>query len=144
MYSLYDVGPLEDVRLEIAANLDEFEPADLGACGEPYAADSVCALTNAIATHSYLGVGIAGVDRPESPWKDASDLEIGGRIEWRWDRFSFALTDFWGHGDLPYADAIFFYDRGVDPRDRAPGGGAAAGPGARHAARAAGRSCPIP
>ena len=72
VYSLYDVGPLEDVRLEVAANLDRFEPADLGACGEPYAADSVCVITNAIATHSYLGVGIAGVDRPESPWKDAS------------------------------------------------------------------------
>ena len=72
VYSLYDVGPLQDVRLEVAANLDKFEPADLGACGEPYAADSVCAITNAIATHSYLGVGIAGVDRPESPWKDAS------------------------------------------------------------------------
>jgi hypothetical protein len=114
VYSLYDVGPLQDVRLEVAANLDKFEPADLGACGEPYASDSVCLLTNAIATHSYLGVGIAGVDRPESPWKDAGDLEIGGRIEWRWDRFTFALTDFWGHSDLPYADAIFFYDRSVD------------------------------
>ncbi len=120
VYSLYDVGPLQDVRLEVAANLDKFEPADLGACGEPYAADSVCTITNAIATHSYLGVGIAGVDRPESPWKEPSDLEIGGRIEWRWDRFTFALTDFWGHGDLPYADAIFFYDRGVDPATGRP------------------------
>jgi hypothetical protein len=120
VYSLYDIGPLEDVRLEVAANLDQFEPADLGACGEPYAADFVCTLTNAIATHSYLGVGIAGVDRPESPWKDPSDLEIGGRIEWRWDRFTFALTDFWGHGDLPYADAIFFYDRSVDPATGRP------------------------
>ena len=120
VYSLYDVGPLQDVRLEVAANLDKFEPADLGACGEPYAADSVCTLTNAIATHSYLGVGIAGVDRPESPWKDARDLEIGGRIEWRWDRFTFALTDFYGHGDLPFADAIFFYDRSVDPATGRP------------------------
>ncbi len=115
VYSLYDVGPLKDVRLEVAANLDRFEPADLGACGEPYAADTVCTLTSAIATHSYLGVGIAGVDRPESPWKDPADLEIGGRIEWRWDRFSFALSDFYGHSDLPFADAIFFYDRSVDP-----------------------------
>ncbi|HKA13698.1 MAG TPA: DUF1302 family protein [Myxococcota bacterium] len=120
IYSLYDVGPLQDVRLEVAANLDKFVPADLGACGEPYAADSVCSLTYAIATHSYLGVGIAGVDRPETPWKDPSDLEIGGRIEWRWDRFTFALTDFWGHSDLPYADAIFFYDRSVDPATGRP------------------------
>ena len=41
-------------------------------------------------------------------------------IEWRWDRFSFALTDFWGHSDLPFADAIFFYDRGVDPATGRP------------------------
>jgi len=120
VYSLYNVGPLEDVRLELAANLDKFEPADLGACGEPYAPDFTCTLTNGIATHSYLGVGIAGIDRPESPWKEPSDLEIGGRIEWRWDRFSFALTDFYGHSDLPFADAIFFYERGVDPATGRP------------------------
>ena len=29
----YDVGALEDVRLELAFNFDKFEPADLGACG---------------------------------------------------------------------------------------------------------------
>jgi hypothetical protein len=114
VYSLYDVGPLDDVRLELAMNLDEFEPNDLGACGEPYTADFVCTLTNGIASHSYLGAGIAGIDRPDSPWEDPSDLEIGGRIEWRWDRFSFALTDFYGYSDVPYADAIFYYDRSVD------------------------------
>ena len=114
VYSLYDLGPLEDVRLELAMNLDEYEPDDLGACGEPYTADYVCTLTNALTSHAYLGAGIAGVDRPEAPWEDAGDLEIGGRIEWRWDRFSFALTDFYGYSDVPYADAIFFYERGVD------------------------------
>ncbi len=96
MYSLYDVGPLEDVRLEVAANLDQFEPADLGACGEPYAADFVCTLTNAICHALLLGVGIAASTGPRAPGRTSRDLEIGGRIEWRWDRFSFALTDFWG------------------------------------------------
>jgi len=120
VYSLYDVGALEDVRLELAMNLDEFEPDDLGACGEPYTADFVCTLTNAISSHSYLGAGVAGVDRPDAPWDDLSDLEIGGRIEWRWDRFSFALTDFYGYSDVPYADAIFFYERGVDPHTGRP------------------------
>jgi len=115
VYSLYDVGPAEDVRLELAANLDSYEPADLGACGEPYTADSVCALTAAIFTHGMLGTGVAGVDRPEAPWQDARGLELGGRVEWRWDRFSFALTDFYGYEDLPYPDAIFFYERNVDP-----------------------------
>src|SRR5262249_13128525 len=36
------------------------------------------------------------------------------------DRFTLALTDFWGHSDLPYADAIFFYDRSVDPATGRP------------------------
>jgi hypothetical protein len=114
IYSFYDVGPLEDVRVELAVNLDRYEPADTGACGEPYAPDTTCVLTNGIVQHGLTGAGIAGIDRPESPWQDAGDIEIGGRIEWRWDRFSFALTDFWGYEDSPFVDAIFYYDRTVD------------------------------
>src|SRR4030095_6491423 len=30
VYSLYDVGPLQDVRLEVAANTHRFAPGDLG------------------------------------------------------------------------------------------------------------------
>jgi hypothetical protein len=114
VYSLYDVGPLEDVRLEFATNIDQFQPADLGGCGEPFTPDIVCSLTTGLVAHSILGIGVAGIDRPESPWKEVSDLEIGGRIEWRWDRFSFALTDFYGFNDTPYVDAIFYYERAVD------------------------------
>jgi hypothetical protein len=114
VYSLYNIGPVEDVRLEFAANIDQYQPSDLGACGEPFTPDIVCALTNGIFAHSLLGIGVAGIDRPESPWKEPSDLEVGGRIEWRWDRFSFALTNFYGFSDFPHADAIFFYERAVD------------------------------
>ena len=35
-WSFYNFGKFEDVRLELAMNLDDFEPADLGRCGEPY------------------------------------------------------------------------------------------------------------
>jgi hypothetical protein len=114
VYSLYDVGPLEDVRLEFATNLDQYQPSDLGGCGEPFTPDIVCSLTTGLLAHSILGVGVSGIDRPESPWKEPSDLEIGGRIEWRWDRFSFALTDFYGFHDTPYVDSIFYYERAVD------------------------------
>lgn len=120
VYSLYSVGPLEDVRLEFATNIDHYQNSDLGACGEPFTPDIVCSLTTGIYAHSLLGVGVVGIDRPESPWKDISDLEIGGRIEWRWDRFSFALTDFYGFSDFPYADAVFFYERAVDPNSGRP------------------------
>ena len=114
VYSLWQVGPLEDVRLELALGLGEYEPDDLGACGEPYTPDATCELTYGIFSHSFLGAGIAGIDRPESVWEDPSDVEVGGRIEWRWDRFSFALTEFYGHSDMPYPDAIFYYGRSVD------------------------------
>jgi Protein of unknown function (DUF1302) len=120
VYSLYDVGPLEDVRVEAAANLDRFVPDDLGACGEPYTADAACAMTAGLFTHGLFGTGLAGVDRPDAPWQDPSGLEFGGRIEWRWDRFSFALSDFYGFEDVPYADAIFFYERNVDPATGRP------------------------
>ena len=102
------------MRLEFAANFDQVEPADLGACGEPYTVDLVCQLTNGIFVHGMLGAGIAGIDRPPNPWQDLSGLEIGGRVEWRWDRFSFALSDFWGYGDAPFTDPIHFYDRNVE------------------------------
>ncbi|MEM7410802.1 MAG: DUF1302 family protein [Myxococcota bacterium] len=120
VYSLYDVGALEDVRLEFAFNFDRFEPADIGACGEPYAPDLTCNLTYGLLSHSFTGAGIAGIDRPESPWKEIGDLEFGGRIEWRWDRFSFSIIDFYGFDDVPYTEAIFFYERAVDPQSGRP------------------------
>jgi len=114
VYSFYNVGPLDDVRFEFAANLDDFEPVDLGACGEPYTLNLVCGIPTGLWAHGLLGVGIAGVDRPDSFWDDSKGLEYGGRLEWRWDRFSFALTDYYGYNDFPYADAIHYYDRNVE------------------------------
>ena len=120
VYSLYDVGPFEDVRLEVAANLDQYQNADLGACGEPFTPDVACGIPTGLYAHSLLGIGVVGFDRPESPWKEVGDLEIGGRIEWRWDRFSFALTDFYGFNDFPYAESVFFYERAVDAMSGRP------------------------
>jgi hypothetical protein len=114
IYSFYDVGPLEDVRLEFAMNLDDYEPTDLGGCGEPYTLDVICGLTLGIAAHGFLGLGVAGFDRPPSFWEDGSGLEFGARVEWRWDRFSFALIDFYGYDDFPSADPIFYFERNVD------------------------------
>jgi hypothetical protein len=115
VYSFYDVGPFNDVRAEFAFNWDRFQPNDLGACGEPFTPDLVCTITFGAVAHGLLGVGIAGVDRPPKPWDDLSrGVEYGGRIEWRWDRFSFALSDFFGYEDTPYPDMIFSYERNVD------------------------------
>ena len=115
IYSLYDVGPLQDVRIEAAINFDRFQPNDLGACGEPYTDDSVCALTAGLWAHSLTGAGVAGFDRPDNPWDSTRGLEFGGRVEWRWDRFSFAVMDFYGYNDFPFPERISSYDRNVDP-----------------------------
>ena len=120
VYSLYDVGPLEDVRAEFAFNFDRYKPADLGACGEAFTPDLVCGITTGLFFHGVTGVGIAGIDRPPNPWESIKGLEIGGRIEWRWDRFSFALMDFWGYHDTPYPDTINYYERNVDPNTGRP------------------------
>ena len=115
VWSFYDVGPFEDVRLELAANFDEFEPADLGRCGEPYTPLPVCDKTFGLLAHSFAGIALAGEERPEDPWHGTEGLEGGARLEWRWDRFSFALTNFYGFNDTPYTEQIMRYSRNVDP-----------------------------
>ncbi|MBW2577939.1 MAG: hypothetical protein JRE38_07705, partial [Deltaproteobacteria bacterium] len=114
IYSLYDVGALEDVRLEFALNFGEMEPADLGTCGEPYAVPGACDLSAAAFNHGIIGAGIAGSERPPNPWDDPDGLEFGARIEWRWDRFSFALTDFYGYNDFATLEQFMTYERNTD------------------------------
>jgi hypothetical protein len=118
--SLYDVGPLQDVRLELAVNMDDYEPVDFGRCGEPYAVWLVCGKSTGLWAHGVTGVGLAGEIRPPNPWKRSEGIEVGGRAEWRWNRFSFALTDFWGYSDGPTLQSLGFYERRVDPRTGRP------------------------
>lgn len=120
IYSLYDVGPLEDFRIELAANLDGYQPIDFGKCGEPYAVWLVCGKSFGLFGHGLIGVGIAGEQRPQNWWEDVSGLEFGARVEFRWDRFSFAITDFWGYSDFPTVDYFNQYQRNVDPNTGVP------------------------
>ena len=120
IYSFYDVGPLEDVRLEVAANFDRYQPADIGKCGEPYTTFLVCGKSFGLFIHGLLGLGLAGEQRPPDFWDDSSGIEFGGRLEFRWDRFSFALTDFYGYSDFPFLDKFNEYTRRVDPATGRP------------------------
>ncbi len=121
IYSFYDVGPLEDVRLELAANIDQFEPIDIGRCGEPYAPiTAACNKSFGLFVHGFTGLGLAGEIRPPAPWEDIRHTEFGARLEWRWKRFSFALTDFYGYRDVPNIDPLYTYTRSVDPRTGRP------------------------
>jgi len=115
VYSLWSVGPLEDVRVELAANIDTFQGADFGQCGEPYTVNAACNIRAGMFAHGISGFGLAGVTRPPDPWEDVKGLEVGFRMEFRWSRFSFAITDFYGYDDFPYVNQIFRYSRNVDP-----------------------------
>jgi hypothetical protein len=128
VWSFYDVGPLEDVRLEIAANLDDFEPADIGRCGEPFTALVACNKTTALWAHGLFGVALAGEHRPPSWWKDPSGFEYGARLEFRAGRFSFQISDFYGYEDLPYVNRINSFERRVDPNTGRPLKAKATGP----------------
>jgi len=118
IWSFYDVGPLQDVRLELAMNYDDFEPIDLGRCGEPYAVWLVCGKTTALWGHGVVGIGIAGEERPPDPWDSARGIEFGARLEFRWGPLSFALTDFYGYDDFPALELFNSYSRGVDSSGR--------------------------
>ncbi len=127
VWHFWDVGPLEDVRAELVTIFDQFEPTDLGRCGEPYAPNPVCNKTLGLFIHGLTGFGIAGEIRPPDPWNSWKGIEAGGRLEWRWDRFSFALSDYWGYTDLPYQETLFRYSRNVDPRTGRPRWGTSTG-----------------
>jgi len=114
IYSFYNVGDLEDVRLEVALNLDDFEPEDLGRCGEPYTPNPVCDKSMGLFAHGIAGYGIIGEDRPEHWWNGWKGLQGGARLEFRWDRFSFAISDIYNYVRTPYAHRITTYERNVD------------------------------
>ncbi len=120
VWSLYDVGPLEDVRLELAANFDQFKPSDIGQCGEPFTALVACNKRTGLFVNGLFGFGLAGEDRPDSPWQDIEALEFGARVEFRLGRFSFQISDFNGYDDLPYADLVQTFERRVDPETGRP------------------------
>jgi hypothetical protein len=115
IWSFYDFGPIEDVRLELAMNWDEFHPDDLGRCGEPYAPTPTCTRAFGIFADSLVGTGVAGEFRWGWPWEDSQSLEGGARVEFRTDRVSYAITWFNGLDDLPYTKPVFVFARNVDP-----------------------------
>jgi len=115
VYNFYNVGPLEDMRLELVANLGNFMPNDLGRCGQPYTVFLVCGKSVGLVTHGLLGLAVAGEIRPNSVWNNLNGFQGGARLEWRWDRYSFALTDYWGYDYFPTANNFNAYSRNVDP-----------------------------
>jgi hypothetical protein len=120
IWSFYEVGPFEDVRAEIALNLDEFTPDDLGRCGEPYSPNPVCNKTYGLFAHGVSGLGIAGEERPQGWWNGWKGVQGAARLEWRWDKFSFALTDIYSYTRTPFTERMTTFSRNVDPQTGRP------------------------
>jgi hypothetical protein len=114
------LGPLRDVRFEAAMLYDDFEPGDLGVCGEAGAAVGVCAKLVGAYAHGLSGIGLVGEDRPQETLSGLDRFEYGARLEGHWDRFAFSLTDYWGWDDAPITEVVFEYQRRVDPVTGAP------------------------
>jgi hypothetical protein len=64
--------------------------------------------------HGAIGVGLAGEIRPDNPYDRLDGLQGGARLEWRWDRYSFALTDYYGYSDFPTVNNFNGYSRNVN------------------------------
>jgi hypothetical protein len=114
------VGPIEDVRTEFVLLVDDFEPTDLGKCGEPFVFLPVCGKSFGPMASGMVGLGLIGEARPDDPWDDLSGLEVAFRVEGRWDRFTFAITDYYGYDDSFVLDVVTQYGRRVDPQTGAP------------------------
>jgi len=121
IYSFYRVGPFEDLRLELAVNLDHFEPADLGDCGEPYTVFLVCQKQLGLLAHGFSALGLSGEERPPNWFDDVGEgLEFGARVEFRLGRLAVAISDFYGYNDFPTPDFYADFERNVDPLSGRP------------------------
>ncbi len=109
------LGPLRDLRFEAAMLYDDFEPSDLGVCGEAGSPVGVCAKLAGAYAHGLSGIGLVGEDRPDETQSGWSKYDYGARIEGHWDRFAFSVTDFWGWDDTPITEVVFDYTRRTDP-----------------------------
>jgi hypothetical protein len=120
VYNFYTVGPIEDLRLELVANLGNFMPNDLGRCGEPYTVFLVCGKSVGLTSHGVIGATLAGEIRPNSVWDQLDGLQTGARVEFRWDRYSFALTDYWGYDYFGTPNNFNVFSRNVNPETGIP------------------------
>jgi hypothetical protein len=114
------IGAVEDLRLEILTIFNPFEPTDTGKCGEGSAIDIVCLKSFGAMSNGLIGVGVIGEHRPYDDYAGIERWDFGARIEGRFERFTFALSDFWGWDDGYYLDLVQQYERTSDPATGAP------------------------
>ncbi|MCP4003874.1 MAG: hypothetical protein GY725_06730 [bacterium] len=118
--SFMRVGPFEDLRLELLWLFDDFEPTDLGKCGEGSALSLVCLKSFGAQANGLFGIGLVGESRPYHDYSGLKRFDYGIRLEGRFDRFTFAVSDFWGWDDGMVIETINSYGRANDSVSGAP------------------------
>ena len=97
------------------ALFDQFEPTDIGRCGEPFVPRVACDKSYGLWVHGENGTGVAGERRPEDPWNSASGIEtVRGSSSAGTASASRSPTTT-ASTDLPYMSLMFQYSRNVDP-----------------------------
>jgi hypothetical protein len=114
------IGPVEDLRVELLTIFNPFEPTDLGKCGEGAAVDIICLKSFGAMAAGLAGLGVIGETRPTKDYHGLATYDSGVRIEGRFDRFTFAVSDFWGWDDGFYLDLVQQYERTSDLTSGAP------------------------
>ena len=96
------VGPLQDVSLELVWVFDRFLPIQVGQCGDPRAFSAACQGRQDVAAFTAIGIAVAEVEERE--WK-LENTEPGFRVEFLVPepQISFSLSGFLGFQDLPVA-----------------------------------------
>jgi hypothetical protein len=100
--TLGQVGPLQDVSLELVWVFDRFLPIQVGQCGDPRAFSAACQGRQDVGAYTAIGIAIAEVE--ERDWK-LKNTEPGFRLEFvlPQPQISFSLSGFLGFQDLPVA-----------------------------------------
>jgi len=102
VHSFGNVGPLEDVSLELVWVFDKFTPVYVGQCGDFWAFTAACEARADAGAHGLLNVSLARVE--ERKWT-FRNTEPGFRFEFRTPEpsIAFSLSGFWGIQDAPVA-----------------------------------------
>ena len=102
VHSFGNVGPLQDVSLELVWVFDKFMPVQVGQCGDFWAFTAACEARADVGAHGLLDVSAARVDQRK--WS-FHNTEPGFRFEFRTPEpsISFSLSGFWGIQDAGVA-----------------------------------------
>jgi hypothetical protein len=117
IHSFGDVGPFQDVSLEIAWVFDRFIPDQFGQCGEPYAFTAACEARADAGGHQLFNFALANVDVVD--WS-IENTEPALRLEFRIPEpsIAFSLSAFYTHQDVPVARFSGHYS-GTNPNPAA-------------------------